>query len=294
MTAKTALASHRAVINDIDEQIVSKILKFADDTKIYHTVQSPNDIEILQPDLHRLVEWSKDWQMLFNTDKCKVLHFGFNNPHIDYSMDGVKLQLVKEEKDLGVTVSADIKWEKQCIEAVKKANKMLGLIKKNFQDKSKETIMPLYKSLVRPHLEYCCQVWSQYLSKDINLIEGVQRKATKLIKDIKHLSYDERLENLGLSRLTTRRVRSDLIQTFKIINGIYKLDKSLFFEIDSGGRRGHSSKLFKKRSRLDIRKYAFSNRTVDKWNSLTQDCINCTTINAFKCHIQKLLEPETK
>jgi len=74
-------------INDIDEQIVSKILKFADDTKIYHIVQSPKDIETLQSDLRRLVEWSKDWQMLFNTDKCKVLNFGFNNPHIDYSMD---------------------------------------------------------------------------------------------------------------------------------------------------------------------------------------------------------------
>ena len=67
-----------------------------------------------------------------------------------------------------------------------------------------------------------------------------------------------------MSRLTTRRVRSDLIQTFKIINGIRKVDKSLFFETDSGGRRGHSSRLFKKRSRLDNRKYAFSNRIVDK------------------------------
>ena len=85
-------------------------------------------------------------------------------------MHGVKLQLVKEEKDLEVTVSADMKWERQCIEAVKKANEMLGLIKRNFQDKSKDTVIPLYKSLVRPHLEYCCQVWSQYLSKDINLI----------------------------------------------------------------------------------------------------------------------------
>ena len=75
--------------------------------------------------------------MIFNTDKCKVLHFGFNNPHTDYSMDGVKLQFVKGEQDLGVTVSADMKWERQCIETVKKANKMLGLIKRNFQDKSK-------------------------------------------------------------------------------------------------------------------------------------------------------------
>jgi len=76
---------------------------------------------------------------------------------------------------------------------------MLGLIKRNFQDKSKDTVMPVYKSLVRPHLEY---YWSPYLSKDINLIEGVQRRATKLVKDIRHLSYDERLENLGLSHLT--------------------------------------------------------------------------------------------
>jgi len=82
-------------------------------------------------------------------------------------------------------------------------------------------------------------------------------------------------------------------QTFKIINGMNKVDKSLFFEIDSGGRRGNSSKLFKKRSRLNIRKYAFSNRIVDKWNSLTHDCINCNIINASKRHIQKLLEPET-
>jgi len=97
-------------------------------------------------------------------------------------------------------------------------------------------------------------------------------------------------------KYTMSKVSSDLIQTFKIINRIDKVDKSLFFEIDSVGRRGHSNKLFKKRCRLDIRKYAFSNRTVDKWNSLTQDCINCTTINAFKCHIpvQKFLEPETK
>jgi len=157
--------------------------------------------------------------------------------------------------------------------------------------KSKDTVLPLYKSLVRPHLEYCCQVWSPHLIKDISLIEGVQRMDTKM--NIKHLSYMERLERLGLPSLTTRRVRSDLVQTFKIIKGVDKVDKGLYFEIDSGGRRGHSDKLFKKRSRLDIRKYTFSNRVVDKWNSLSQDCIDCTAINAFKSHIQKRLEPET-
>ena len=108
-------------INDIDEQIVSKILKFADDTKLsYCTVtQGHRDIAVRSPQISRMV------QVLANAlkyMKCKVLHIGFNNPHTDW----VKLHLVKEEKDLGVTVSADMKWERQCIEAVKKANRMLG------------------------------------------------------------------------------------------------------------------------------------------------------------------------
>jgi len=94
-----------------------------------------------------------DSQMLFNTEKSKVMYFGFNNPQTEYDMNGVKLQTVNEEKDLDVIVSADLKWERQCIEVVKKANKMLGLIKRNFQYRSKATIVPLLLSLVRPHLE---------------------------------------------------------------------------------------------------------------------------------------------
>ena len=132
------------------------MLKFADDTKIYHIVQSPKDIAVRSPQTSRMVQ----------------------------GLVNALLQLAKEEKDLGVTVSADMKWQRQCIEAVKKANKMLGLIKRNFQDwqdKSKDAVMPLYKSLVKPHLEYCCQVQSPYLSKDINLNQGVQRRATKLM-----------------------------------------------------------------------------------------------------------------
>jgi len=171
---------------------------------------------------------------------------------------------------------------------------MLGLLKRNFQDRSKDTIVPLYKNLVRPHLEYCCQMWCPYLKKDIKLIEGVQRRATKLIDDVKYLSYDERLTRLGLTRLDKRRVRSDLLETSRIVRGMDKIDEELFFEFDSGGRRGHSCKLFKKRTRLDIRKFAFSNRIVDTWNALSQDSVDCMTINTFKRHIQNELELGTQ
>ena len=121
-------------------------MKFADDTKIYHTVYSDEDVSALQSDLCNLVEWSNEWQMLFNADKCKVMHMGFNNKQAKYDMNDVQLECVSEEKDLGVIISEDLKCEKQCSEAVKKANRMLGMIKQNFIDRSKETIISLYKS----------------------------------------------------------------------------------------------------------------------------------------------------
>jgi len=280
-------------INDIDESVGSKILKFADDTKIYLNIKSPEDIANLQSDLCNLVSWSKDWQMLFNVDKCKVMHIGYNNKKAEYVMDGVKLERVTEEKDLGVIFSEDLKWEKQCSGAVSKANKILGMIKRNFVDRSKEIVLPLYKSLVRPHLEYCCQIWNPYYNKDIKLLEGVQRRATKLIKGMENLQYEERLRHLGLMSLDTRRIRGDLIEVFKILNGGYRIDSDIFFTYDTGDRRGHSKKLFKRRSRLDSRKYVFGNRIIDKWNSLPECCINCMTLNNFKSRIFNVLEPET-
>jgi len=113
--------------------------------------------------------------------------------------------------------------------------------------------LPLYISLVRPHLDYCRQIWNPHYVIDIKLIEGVQRQATKLVESVKDLHYDERLNILALMRLDKRRERSDLIETFKILNGNNKVDKDLFFVRDDGGRRGHYRKLFKRWCRLDIK-----------------------------------------
>jgi len=124
-------------------------------------------------------------------------------------MDAIQIQEVHEDKDLGVIVSDDLKWDKQCVAVVKKANKLLGMIKRNFIDRSKATILALYKSLIRPHLEYCIQVWNPYLVKDrpIKLMEGVQKRATKLVHGIENWKYDDRLKFLGLTRLDKRRIR---------------------------------------------------------------------------------------
>jgi len=112
------------------------------------------------------------------------------------------------------------------------------------------------------------RVWSPHYSKDIKLLEGVLRRATKLINGIENLHYEERLRRLGLMSLETCRVRGDLIEVFKFINGGYTIDADNFFAYDKGNRRGHSKKLYNRRSRLDIRKFVFGNRVTDKWNNL--------------------------
>jgi len=125
-------------------------------------------------------------------------------------------------------VSDDFKWEKQCCDAVKTANRILGMINRNFTDRSQSTLIPLYKSVVRPHLEYYRSVWNPHFRTDIELIEGVQRRATKLVQDVEHLHYNDRLEHLGLMCLYTTRIRSDLIDTYKIMNGIYNVKTVIF------------------------------------------------------------------
>ena len=106
--------------------------------------------------------------MVFNADKCKVLHFCHNNGQVHYVMDGNILESVEEERDLWVIIQRNLKVDKQCGKAARTANSILGM--RSFINKGVDIIFPLYKSLVHPWLEYCVQVWSPFLRKDIELL----------------------------------------------------------------------------------------------------------------------------
>jgi len=160
---------------DIDDNILSKVLKFADDTKLISAVATAQDITNVTNDLHNLASWSDDWMMLFNTDKCHVLHLGRDNSRAKYCLLGKELSKVADERDLGVIVQDDLKVSKQCTKAVSTAYRILGLIRRTIECKSQDIILQLYKSLVRPHLEYCVQCWNPYYRNDVELIEKVQR-----------------------------------------------------------------------------------------------------------------------
>ena len=179
-------------INDIDDAVSSKILKFADDTKITASISSVEERNILQTDLTRLMEWSEAWQMKFNVNKCKVMHYGFNNPSYEYLINDEVLIDTEEERDLGVTINKSLKPSCHIAHCVKRANQMVGMIRRSFQYKDRKTMLLLYKSMVRPHLEYAVQAWCPNKISDIKLLEGVQRRFIKCIPELNKLPYEMR------------------------------------------------------------------------------------------------------
>ena len=174
--------------------------------------------------------------------------------------------------------------------AAAKVNQILGLIRRNITYMEKTLIIPLYKAIVRPHLEYCIQAWRPYHKKDNDTLERVQRRATKLITELKHLCYERRMLECRLTTLETTRLRGDLIEVFKIFNGYEDIDSNICFKLkEDSMTRGHKAALVKPYCRLDKRKLSFSQRTINYWNHLSHDCVNASSVNMFKNIIDNYL-----
>ena len=162
---------------------------------------------------------------------------------------------------------------------------MLGMIKIGFACLDKEMFMNLYPVLVRPLIEYCVQVWSPYKQKHIDLLEGVQRRATKLVPELRNKTYEKRLESLGLISLEERRVRGDMIETYKIMTGKGDVKRDIFFElapVRGDPEIARNAKIYRKRVNQNKRKYFFSQRVVEKWNQLTNEEVNAVKTSGFK------------
>ncbi|KAG8444342.1 hypothetical protein GDO86_009505 [Hymenochirus boettgeri] len=159
------------------------------------------------------------------------------------------------------------------------------------ESREKNIILPLYKALVRPHLEYAVQFWNPIYKRDILEIEAVQRRATKLIRGMEGLEYAERLEKLQLCTLEKRRLRGDMITVYKYINGPYnKLSGALFTNRTCQRTRGHPLRLEEKRFRLQARKGFFTVRTVKLWNFLPVDVVMAGSLVSFKKKLDEFLQ----
>ena len=184
-----------------------RLLKFDDDTKLFWPVGSVEEVHKIREDLVKLSSWSAEWLMLFNIVKCKVLHAGKDSNKINYEMRGKMVDSLEEERDWGVIIISNLKVSKQCKKIVDTANKVLVMIYRTFTYRTSEDLLLLYKSLVRPHLEYCIQAWRPFLKTDIDLLEKIQRRATRMMADIWEFNYEDRLSYLGLTTLEPRRLK---------------------------------------------------------------------------------------
>ena len=276
-------------INDLPEGVDGFLNMFADDAKIVKKVSGVNSCRELQQDLDKLQEWSDTWLMKFNAEKCRVMKMGRSRrrPVFEYSLGGVQLSESQCEKDLGVCVTSDLSPESHINAIVRSVYALLANIKVAFRYMDKEMFRDIFITYVRPKLEYAAPFWSPHLKKHITKLEKVQRHATRIVPELRGLGYEERLKELNLPSLEGRRVRGDMITVFKFIHGYDKIDMSNFFDMGGSRTRGHSLKLRKKSSSQDVRKYFFSLRTVDKWNSLSEAVVTASSIHNFKDKFDK-------
>lgn len=278
-------------VTDLCSVFQSESCFFADDVKYFGNprIQSGS----LREDLDRIQEWTKDWIIKLNPAKCSVLHIGGNNPLERYQIGNTPVASTSVQKDLGVLISSNLKWGPHIEAIVKKANCLLYAIRKSFQHINIDCFLKIYKTYVRPLLEYGFQIWNPYFAKDIDLLESVQRKATRIPYQLRKKTYEQRLEILKLPTLSDRRKRGDVIEVYKILSGKYNcpglqdiLNKSTVHR----SRHSNNIQLARTRSNTNVGYNTLNNRVISFWNRLPQEIVDAPSTNAFKNRLDKWLQ----
>ena len=213
-----------------------------------------------------------------------------DNPLHSYFLNELEIKSTQEEKDLGVTFDPKLTFDVHIQQCINKANRLIGIIRRAFDYLDRDSFLLIYKSLVRPHLEYPNVIWSPHLKRQSLAVERVQRRATKIILDVRKLPYCERLQYFKLPSLKYRRFRGDLIQVFKILNGIDDLEVGDFFTISTSNTRYAPTNLYIKTAATNIKYHCFSRRSARYWNGLSKRTKNANSLNDFK----KLLDADNK
>ena len=220
--------------------------------------------------------------MPLNTGKCSVLHLGSFNPRHQYSLGGVTIQCSDSQSDLGVLVTTSLSWSEHILSVTRKAHRLTFLIGKAFGGCSLEVFAKLYTIYIRPLLEFAGPVWYPTLVRDWELLEAVQRRVTRLSFGVVRPSYEERLRMAGLLSFRDRRLRGDLITTFRAIRGLFGCDLANLFELNVNHLRGHPYKLRKENFSATPRQLFLPNRVFNTWNALPCEVVCAPSVGSFK------------
>ena len=216
---------------------------FADDAKLYSVSESEINRLSLQENLNNIHQYMNQWQLRINPDKCECLHLGYNNSHEVYFLDDTQIPSVTKTRDLGVIISCDLKVRNHCNDIIRRAYHRLRQFHLAFSCKEQDFQLDIYKTYVRPILEYNTQVWSPYLLSDINDVERVQRFFTKRLPGMWNLPYLERLQILSLETLENRRIKNDLVLLYKIVYKFVDIESENMFPFNTNNTRGHWAKI---------------------------------------------------
>ena len=270
---------------------------YADDTKVYKSIRSKADCAILQHTLTSLGSWSADNNLDFNQSKCKVLTITRKKTPLVYAyhMGSKNLLRVDKEKDLGVDVCTNFKWDVHTHTIIGKANRVLGLLKQTCPLLTSNSVRrTLYLTHVRSQLCYASEVWSPNTVKLSKRVESVQRRATTWILNCNHgeLTYQQRLICLDLLPLCYEREISDLVFFFKALHGLTDLDINTFVSFSNNGRtRLCQNPLLTLKVPLcksNIFKASYFNRIINKWNYIckVQHPSTFCSLSTFKRNIR--------
>ena len=287
-------------VNFLARGIKCKFYIFADDLKIYLRIRFCDasstlvDLAAAQHDINLIISTAKSWGLNMNPEKCVVMRFQ-RGDRIDwrtlgvysaYYLDNVPLRFVESHSDLGVTVDCSLKFHLHIQTIVNKAAGLMSNILKSTLCRSSKFMIPIYKTYIRPLLEFSVCVWATSYVRDSNLLESVQRRWTRNIAGMEGLDYQERLRRLELYSVKGRFLRADLLKCWKVFHNKCAINPEEIFNLaPHSGTRGHALKLSPKHVNLECRKRFFSERCINNWNRLPSSIVECTSIDTFKKHL---------
>jgi ribonuclease P/MRP protein subunit RPP40 len=261
---------------------------FADDIKFLADVTLHTREEV-QAEVDKLVRWCDSHGMQLSLEKTVVMHCGRHQPAYEYYIHGVKISSVDGFPDLGVHRSACGTYAGHCEALAAKASRVAGAVRKAFHSRSRALLWPAYQYYVLPLLMYMSPAWSPRLKRDVDRLERVQRRYTKMITELHGLPYLVRLRELQALTLSNMRTFADMVFVFKCLHGLVNFPATdIGFDLVTSITRGSGCRL-KQRHINSATKNLFAVRAVTTWNSLPNNIIACKSIGQFKCMLRKHL-----